>query len=451
MKNIDLKKTLSFGFEQTFTIENWWDDEGFTATSDTPLKREKMLMLAETISKNLKGRYIESLDIWDHMQYETFDEKDQASFVVTMDPGSIEVKTPPVLIEDIKNMAEILMLSAKEANLVPYRNWWYGIQGGTEGGCHVNFGGLTKETNPLRQEPELVVKYAAFIHNRPFLHYPFMGVDIGPGGNAMRMDEKEDFPKVKNAFKTFSPKENSVQEVYKHFEKTNLISNKSSFPSLYKFTEELSLIEDRAHESMRTSDDFYLIADLKLKILEYLQTQTSVEELAEFGENLHKDYLSSFSLWSEFQNWANLFGLNPVPYQVFFDRQFPTLWKGTSPPQKFSLKEGRRVRVITDIKKRGDTVISKTIDPTYKRFELEYYNESDQFDFIIEVSGVEYQSVLLKNQGHLGFGPMGQAFYKLIDIHYNKEQPKMIIKLIDKNINKVVEEATFDINNMMWD
>mgnify|MGYP000675159927 FL=1 len=65
---IDLASNLSFGFEQTFTITDWWTDPGFTSTSDTPLKREKMLALAKELADELKGKYFESKDIWDHMQ-----------------------------------------------------------------------------------------------------------------------------------------------------------------------------------------------------------------------------------------------------------------------------------------------------------------------------------------------------------------------------------------------
>ena len=56
MSENNLKKQLSFGFEQTFTIESWWTDPGFTATSDTPLKREKMLHLADHLAEELKGK-----------------------------------------------------------------------------------------------------------------------------------------------------------------------------------------------------------------------------------------------------------------------------------------------------------------------------------------------------------------------------------------------------------
>ena len=151
-KKLNLKDTLSFGFEQTFTIDNWWTDPGFTATSDTPLKRQKMLELAQAIAKELKGTYKESVDIWNHLKYETFDKKGKPSFVVTMDPGSIEVKTQPVLLKDILATMEPLFIAAQNASVVPYRNWWYGIKGGTEGGCHVNMGGLTAATNPLKKQ-----------------------------------------------------------------------------------------------------------------------------------------------------------------------------------------------------------------------------------------------------------------------------------------------------------
>ncbi len=95
--NMKLAKKLTFGFEQTFTIPNWWTDEGFCATSDTPLKREKMAQFAQSLADELKGIFKESVDIWDHLQYETFDNQGRPSFIVTMDPGSIEVKTPPCL------------------------------------------------------------------------------------------------------------------------------------------------------------------------------------------------------------------------------------------------------------------------------------------------------------------------------------------------------------------
>ena len=262
-----LRDHLTFGFEQTFTLPDWWTEDGFTSVSDTPKKREKMLELAEELAIELSGEVKESKDIWDHMQYEVTDSEGATQFYVTMDPGSIEVKTPPCLIDEVEAMAVPLFSASERSGLVPYRNWWYGVKSGTEGGCHVNMGGHTLETNPLYQMPELVVKYAAYIHNRPFLHWPFMGVDVGPGGNAMRMDEKDDFSGVKNRFEEYrelyaNGGSLSASETFEFFEQTNLINDKSSFPSLKKFTKDLFLIEDRGQEALRSPEEFFLVCKL---------------------------------------------------------------------------------------------------------------------------------------------------------------------------------------------
>ena len=440
-----LKENLTFGFEQTLTIPNWWADEGFTATSDTPKKREMMLALAEEIANQLNGSFKESLDIWDHMQYETFDKNGKPSFIVTMDPGSIEVKTEPCLEKDIIKMITPLFIASERVGLVPYRNWWYGIKGGTEGGCHVNMGGFTPETNPLKQDPSLVVKYSAYIHNRPFLHYPFMGLDVGPEGNAMRMDEKEGFDLVSKAFQTYTESMNPDQ-TYKHFENTNLINNKSSYPSLFKFKAPLFLIEDRGQEAMREPEDFKIIVDLRLKIFEVL-SNSSLEELRVFDKSLHQEKLTSHSLWEDFHDWAIKNSLKPQDFKCFFNRQFPILSAGGNPPQTFGFKEGRRPRIVKDIVKKGDTVISKTIDTSYKRFELFTYtpNESN-VSFEIDYK-LEKESELLKCNAPLGLNGEGIASYKYIDLKVDQTFPILKIKT---TIDNKTEEVFFNLNDMMW-
>ena len=443
---MNIRDNLSFGFEQTLTIPTWWTDEGFTATSDTPLKREKMLDLAKAISQELNGSYKESLDIWKHLQYETFDSSGNPSFIVTMDPGSIEVKTEPCLASDIKEMITPLFNASEKSGLVPYRNWWYGIQGGTEGGCHVNMGGLTPETNPLKSNPSLVVKYAAFIHNRPFLHYPFMGIDVGPEGNAMRMDEKEGFDKVQDAFKNYK-ESMSKDDTYSLFKDTNLINNKSSYPSLFKFKAPLFLIEDRGQEALRAIEDFELIVELRIKIFEIL-SKNPIEKLKTFDDSLHKEKLTSYALWEDFQIWANENELNPVAYQRFFDRQFPTLWMGENAPKKFGIKEGRRPRIIKDIKKDGDTIISKTIDTSFKRFEFFTYASNNQdVQIKVHVSGIEFESQLIKHKGPLGMAGSGQAFYKYIDLKIDDDNTTLKVEL---SKGEDTEKCSFDLKNMMW-
>ncbi|MGK5083471.1 transglutaminase family protein, partial [Bdellovibrionota bacterium FG-1] len=353
-----LRKTLSFGFEPTFTIPTWWTDPGFVATSDTPLKLEKMKLLAQNLAKVLKGRWLESQDIYQHIQFETFDSNHQASFVVTMDPGSIEVKTPPALAEHLTPLMAPLFEAATESGLVAYRNWWYGVQGGTEGGCHVNMGGFTPESNPLRNDPALLLKYAAFYHNNPWIHFPFMGVDVGPGGNAMRMDEHSLDPHAHHApgsldslerFAFLAEKINrgeqpSADEVAKHLKGTKLAEDKHSAPSFYKFKGPLYLVEDRAVESLRSAEEVELVAELRLRILEFLQKTVQIQPLVHFGEKLHRELLSSAPLWEGFILMCRQIQLDPKPFRRFFDRQFPRLTQGEGSPTLLEFREGRRPR-----------------------------------------------------------------------------------------------------------
>lgn len=453
-KKLDLKENLSFGFEQTFSIPNWWADEGFTSKSDTPLKREKMLALAIELSVELKGEYKETLDIWDHMQYEVSDHTGVTQFYVTMDPGSIEVKTPPCLIHEVEKMAAPLFIAAQRADVVPYRNWWYGIQGGTEGGCHVNMGGMSDETNPLLNEPELVVKYAAYAHNRPWLHYPFMSLDVGPEGNAMRMDEKKDFDKVIKAFESYDDIYQSgdtltPQQTHDHFKDTNLINEKSSYPSLYKFKTGLFLIEDRGQEALRCAEDFFLVCDMRIKIFEYLRDQNAPEKLITF-DNLHTQGLTSFWQWEQFQIWANELDLDASKYQRFFDRQFQTLTSGEGAPEHFSLKEGRRPRVITSVDMKDGVARSKTVDTSYKRIELSYSsNNEEKIKFTVKADGVELKSPLHSIKENHNFSKKKHAQYLYIDIKYDQENPLMEIQF-EKN-SVLIETAYFNFNDMMWE
>lgn len=431
-----LSKKLTFGFEQTFTVPNWWEDEGFCATSDTPLKREKMVQLAQALASELNGSYQESVDIWDHLQYETFDKEGAPSFVVTMDPGSIEVKTPPCLLEDIIKIMEPLFLAAEKSGLVPYRQWWYGVRGGTEGGCHVNMGGFTEEENPLVKDPSLVVKYAAYIHNRPWLHYPFMGVDVGPGGNAQRLDEKNDFIEVAKAIASYQ-NHFSPEETYQHFKPTTLVNEKASFPSLAKFRPGLYLIEDRAQESFRSAHECELAASMRLYILDEVSKAESPEPLQEF-KNLHGQGLTSYWLWEKFQYWANDRNINPVPFQVFFDRQFPLLLAGSPPQNGLIIRDGRRPRVVKEIQKRGDTIISKTIDTNYKRFEVIWNKDLKRPE--LEFEGAEFVSPTFTHEGYLGFGEPFEVEYLYFDVHINEQDPLLRLD------NKV-----FNMKTMTWE
>lgn len=436
-----LRKNLTFGFEQTFTVPNWWTEEGFTHVSDTPLKREKMLDLAKALDEVQGGFYKESKDIWDNLQYETFDKDGKDSFIVTMDPGSIEVKTQPSVFADLEEMAKPLMIAADQVELVPYRNWWYGVKGHTEGGCHVNMGGISKESNPFYNDPILIVKYCAYIHNHPWLHYPFMGPDVGPGGNAMRLDERDDFELTKKLFASYE--EMDADKTYEHFKECSLIKHKDGFPCLKKFTAPLYLIEDRAQEALRSAEDFKLVSEMRLKILEYLQTRNDVEKLNTF-KHIHTQFLTSFFLWDHFKGWAQEVHLDPAPYMRFFERQFPVLNGGENKPKDIQIKEGRRPRKILSEDVVDGVARSKKIDTTYKR--LEFFHESKEecvVKFKLNARGIEVQSDVYKSKQD---DKIIHYFY--LDLKYDPQKPEISISLSVDGDEK--ESAKFNVNDMTW-
>lgn len=366
---MNLRSQLTFGFEQTFTVPDWWAEPGFVSTSDTPLKREKMKAMADAFAPLLGGKVVESLDIYKHLQYEVTDAQGVTQFYVTMDPGSIEVKTPPCLLADVERINAPMFQAAELAGLVPYRNWWYGVKGGTEGGCHVNMGGFTAATNPLRQDPRILVRYFTWLHNHPEFHYPFMGLDTGPGGNAQRMDEYPVVNALDPLEQLLKQPQLEAAEVHAALKDTTLVKEKSSMPSLTKFKGPDYLLEDRGQEALRSAHELFLVCDWRMKLFEKLLTAPPVLERFEAGY-WHDFRLSSAFLWQRFLETAKWLGLETAPYQVFFERQFPRLLAGQNIPVVFSLLEGRRPRVITDVLKRNDIVISKTIDTRHKRFEL---------------------------------------------------------------------------------
>ncbi len=424
---MDLRANLSFGFEQTFTIPEWWTEPGFVSTSDTPLKRQKMRDYAEALAAELGTTVKDSTDIWGHLQHEV------GGFFVTMDPGSLEIKTPPCLLADVERVNAPMFAAADRSGLVPWRNWWYGVKGGTEGGCHVNMGGFTPATNPLRAHPELVVRYFAWLHNHPEFHFPFMGPDVGPGGNCQRMDEQD----VENAL---APLEQllaqgllSADAPREALLATTLVKEKSSFPSLTKFKAPDYLLEDRAQEAPHTAEELRLVCEWRMKVLEMLREgEPQAPERFPRG-HWHGHRLSSTHLWERFRRSALLLGLDPATYRVFFDRQFPVLKGGAHVPTHFEVREGRRPRIITAVQTRPDgTVISKTVDTRHKRLELH-----------IPAGGwvVRYGKDILSPDWH----PEGEGHYACLDLLVEDKDRALEFSLDGE------QQGRFSPFNMTWE
>src|SRR5690606_28087466 len=129
-------------------------------------------------------------------------------------------------------------------------------------------------------------------------------------------------------------------------------TEKSSAPSLAKLSPPNFVLEDRAQESLRSAGEMKLISELKLALLEISQDISDEIILQDFP-NLHQETLTSYKLWEDFQLFCNQYNLNPVPYQIFFERQFPLLNHSDFAPQNFSLRIGRRPRTILSEEKRN--------------------------------------------------------------------------------------------------
>jgi uncharacterized protein (DUF2126 family) len=372
-----LRKTLTFGFECTFTIPNWWQSPGFCSECETDEKTKMMLAFASELAVRFQWRVEPIKDAYGLDGFQIYDQKGQEQFKFTSEPGSIEVNTPPVLIDGVVDMIKPLLEAAEKVGFLPYRTWWYGIKTGTGGGCHLNMAGFTEESNPFHQDLSLVLKYFSYFHNRPSLHYPFMGPDIGKGGNCMRVDEQgeaspENFARFHEAVKKLNEGwKPEGEELFDFFKGFPLREVKHSAPTLRKMKSPWHLIEDRAVEMPRTPEEFLALCELRMRILETLQNEKKAELPKEFGPDLHEEIISYTYLWKEFQAIAKTLQLESKDYQVFFERQFPKLFMGESVPKHFYLREGKRERKVLGAQGMlGTLVLSKKIDSRYKRIEI---------------------------------------------------------------------------------
>ena len=454
-----LRKTLTFGFETTFTLENWWQSPGFCSECETPEKKELMFHFATALAKQLKLKVLPIKDDYGLDGFVCANEQGEAIFRFTPEPGSIEVNTPPVLIDGILSMITPLLHAAKEVGLVTYRSWWYGVKTGTGGGCHLNMGGFNEETNPWKNDFGLLLKYIAFYHNHPSLHYPFMGLDVGYGGNCMRMDEQSaeiefeqngtngndainlplSMVRFEEARKRYHegwrPKDD---ELFQFFSETTLVKVKHSAPTLRKMRAPWYLLEDRAVEMLREPEEFLLLAELRIRILEQLQSESEIPSLKWFGSELHQKYLTYESLWAEFNGLCEKLEIDAEKYREFFERQFPCLEQGVSVPKRFYLREGRRERKILGADGMlGAVVLSKKIDSRYRRLEL--HAKDDLF-----------QGYFLVNEKRYEASSSGIVFDIFVDLDTQPEQKRGLqIEFYDSH-GVLKESSFFDVKSNFY-
>jgi hypothetical protein len=442
MDKLPLRTHLTFGFEMTFTLERWWESPGFCSECETDQKTEIMRELSLTIAKKLGLISHAIKDRYDLSAFRISKASGEEVMMISPEPGSIELNTPPVLLDQVGKLTQSILDLCLECGLVPYRKWWYGILTGTGGGCHFNMAGFTEDTNPFKNDLGLVLRYFSFFHNHPSLHYPFMGSDLGQGGNCMRMDEHgarshENFKRFEQAVSEHnSGWEPTGEELYEYFKDFPLREVKHSAPTLRKMTKPYYLIEDRAVEMPRSGAEFSLLCELRMRILEMLQSEDKALHPKTFGPELHQEVISYAALWDEFQTICLSLKMDPAPYHVFFERQFPKLECGEGLPKSIIAREGKRERKVLGAEGMlGSLILSKKIDTRFKRIELQANASLGWF----RVNGRKFRA-----------HPSGNLLDLFVPANGNGAPHAVLDMELYDTHGTFVERAVLDLNSMMF-
>jgi len=215
LRYIDLDKTL-FGIEYTFQDQNMVDEPG-RMTMETPHKRARFKSFRSAYMRELgaKRANVGKFGEAGFKPGSTIKVPRDGKHVMSMEPVTIEVNTPPKKFHEIESAAEPIFRAAERAELQAYIN-----PGAERSGMgHIHIGGRTLGDSPFYKNPHLLRNMMVYQHKHPSVLWGFAeAYDIDnfdvPTNNDVTNIETYHKPKQQAAF------ERAVKNFDNWYEKT---------------------------------------------------------------------------------------------------------------------------------------------------------------------------------------------------------------------------------------